>query len=103
MSSSFRLPKSFSRYFWDIKIRDLNPQKNSQYIIQRLLEKGDEKAVRWLRKKFRRTELIKAIKERRGFSSETVNFWASFWQIPVKQIKCLQKHYRKQRRAHWPY
>lgn len=98
-----RLPKSFYRYFWDIDFKKLDSCKKPQYIIQRLLEMGDEKAVRWLRKNFDEKEIAETIKKRRGFSPKTVNFWAYILKIPPKEIVCLQKPYLKQHKIHWPY
>jgi len=100
---STSLPKFLHRYFWDIEAKKLNPQKRPQYVIQRLLEMGDQKAIRWLRKNFSKTQIITTLKERRGFSPKTAGFWASFYNISRQKIKCLQKPYLQQRRFHWPY
>ena len=98
-----RLPFFLHRYFWDIEAQKLNPQKRPQYVIQRLLEMGDVKAIRWARKNFSQREIIATIKQRRGFSPKTVGFWALFFNIPRQKVKCLQKPYLQQHKIHWPY
>jgi hypothetical protein len=102
MKSTF-LPKFLYCYFWDIDAQKLNPQKHPQYVIQRLLEMGDEKAVRWVRKKFSKAKIMETIRKRRGFSPRTADFWALFLNIPRKKVKCLQKPYLQQHKLHWPY
>lgn len=102
MSTSY-LPKFLYRYFWDIDPKKLNFRKHPQYVIQRLLELGDEKAVRWVRGNFSEEKIAETVKRRRGFSPRTANFWAAFLKIPKRQVKCLQKPYLIQHAVHWPY
>ncbi|MBM3205817.1 hypothetical protein FJZ41_03160 [Candidatus Shapirobacteria bacterium] len=98
-----RLPAFLHRYFWDIDAKKLNPQKKPQYVIQRILEMGDVKAVRWVRKNFSQRQIIATLKQRRGFSPKTASFWASFLNISKQKVKCLQKPYLQQHKLHWPY
>ncbi len=100
---SASLPKPLHRYFWDTEATKLNPQDKPQYVIQRLLEMGDVEAVRWVRKNFSEEQIKKTIKERRGFSPKTAQFWALFLKIPQEEVRCLQKPYLKQHKTHWPY
>jgi hypothetical protein len=34
--------------FWDIDPRDLDPRRHARYIIERILDFGDENEVRWV-------------------------------------------------------
>jgi hypothetical protein len=42
------LPENLHRYFWENKPDDIDPAKHSAYIIERLLEHGNDEAVRWV-------------------------------------------------------
>lgn len=97
------LPRFLHRYFWDVEATKLNPQKRSQYVIQRLLEMGDVEAVRWVRRNFSEKQIKETVKKRRGFSPKTASFWASFLKIPSEEVVCLQKPYLVQHKIHWPY
>jgi hypothetical protein len=97
------LPKFLHRYFWDVDAAKLNPQKRSQYVIQRLLEMGDVQAIRWLRKNFSDEQIKETLKKRRGFSPKTSYFWTSYFHLSPKEIVCLQKPYLKQHKIHWPF
>lgn len=103
MKRSFVLPKFLHRYFWDVDVKKIDFTRKSQFVIQRLLELGDLKAVRWALRSFPKKEIVQTIMDRRGFSSKTVNFWSLFYKIPSKKIICLQRHYREQHAIHWPY
>jgi len=103
MEKNSTLPKFLHQYFWDVEVKKINPQKKSQFIIQRLLEMGDLKVVRWLIRNFQRSEIKKTIKNRRGFSPKTVNFWSLFFKIPQNKIACLRKPYLQQHAIHWPH
>ncbi len=97
------LPKFLHRYFWDVDIKRLDFCKKSQFVIQRILEIGDLKAVRWIVRNFSKNEIARTVIERRGFSSKTANFWSSFLKIPYEKVICLQKPYQQQHAVHWPY
>lgn len=42
------IPHHVLKYFWGDDLNQLDLQKNNIYIIQTLLEKGDQKAIKWL-------------------------------------------------------
>ena len=43
-----KLPPVFKKYFWDVEFEKINPEKRKVYILQRILEYGDEDAVAWM-------------------------------------------------------
>jgi hypothetical protein len=61
--------------FWDTDIARLNLQENKQYIIERALELGDEKAVRWLFSIYGRSDIKKALQKSRNLSRKSSNYW----------------------------
>ena len=78
-----KLPKEFKQYFWDVDFEKVNPEKSAQYIIFRLLNKGNDKAIRWLFKTYPKDLIKEVVRERRGFSAKTANFWADLLDIEV--------------------
>lgn len=42
------IPTYITKYFWGDNIGELDLQKNKQYIIQTILDKGDQEAIKWL-------------------------------------------------------
>ena len=103
MKSVSSLPNFLKRYFWEIDTDRLSFREKPEYVIQRLLEVGDVRAVRWVNKKFAKGVITEVVQNRRGFSPKTANFWATFLKIPAKKVRCLQKPYLQQRATHWPF
>ncbi|OGG03687.1 hypothetical protein A2W14_01400 [Candidatus Gottesmanbacteria bacterium RBG_16_37_8] len=97
-----KLPVSFYFFFWDIDAKKLDPSKRPYYVINRLLDKGNLEAVRWVRKNFPEELIIETIKKMRDFSPKTVIFWSRLLNIPIEEIKCMQEPYRSMRKMHWP-
>jgi hypothetical protein len=98
-----RIPKYLHRFFWDVDVKKLNPQKYPYFVINRLLEKGNIEAVRFVLKNFPKEKIIETFKKIRDFNKKTAYFWSLFLKIPQRKIKCLEPSYLKMRMMHWPY
>lgn len=68
------IPSDIQKYFWGDDLKELDLQKNNAYIIQTLLEKGDQKAVKWLFSTLSRNVIKNALPEIR-LSKKSANFW----------------------------
>lgn len=64
-----------SVFFWDADLSKLDLEKNKEAIIERILELGDEKAVRWLFSTYSLVEIKSVAEESRGLSAKSRNFW----------------------------
>lgn len=62
MGAPAKIPGWLQSYFWDVRLRDLNLKNNRIFIIERLLNEGDQAALQWLFKTYSKRE-IKEIKE----------------------------------------
>lgn len=96
-------PKFLKKYFWDTDFSKLDKNSNSQFIIERILEYGDEKAINWLFKYFKKTGLKEVLKKRRGISPLSANYWSLILNIPQKNILCLKNQSQNKPRKTWPY
>lgn len=83
------LPKNFARYFWDTDLRSIDPFKSKEYVIERILEYGDEKAIKWLFKNYKKEELQGVVKQSRGLSRLSANFWGQYFDISKESIRCM--------------
>lgn len=63
------------KYFWDTDIQNLDPQQHKTYIVERILELGDEEAVAWMKKNFDRDEILRIVNQSRRVSPKSRNFW----------------------------
>lgn len=69
-----KLPLSFKKYFWEVDLKDINPLKHKNYIIERLLEYGDEKAFKWLIKNYGLQTILEVGRKSKRISPKTRNF-----------------------------
>jgi hypothetical protein len=98
-----RLPVSLKKYFWDVDFEKIDFNKSGVYILRRILEYGDERAVAWMWKNFGRDEIKDALCRYRGFSRKSANFWAMMLDIPKDEVLCLREPSAKGRKKIWPY
>ncbi|MBI4100101.1 hypothetical protein HY440_03770 [Candidatus Microgenomates bacterium] len=103
MNLPSRLPKRLYPFFWDIDAKNFSPAKKPYFAIQRLLDRGDTEAVRWVRRNFPESLIKETFEVIRDFNASTGNFWANFLKIPKDKVLCLQEPYLSMRRSHWPY
>lgn len=69
-----QFPPEVTRLFWGDDLSKLDWQNHQKYIIQTILDKGDEKAVRWLFQKIDKTKL-KSQLDQLSLSPKSKNFW----------------------------
>lgn len=63
------------RYFWDTDFSALDTEKDKRFIIERILELGDEAAVAWMKKEFKKQELFEVLRKARSISKKSRHFW----------------------------
>ncbi|MBL7073661.1 hypothetical protein ISS37_00275 [candidate division KSB1 bacterium] len=97
------LPIFLSKYFWEVDFASLDAEKYPKYVIERILEYGDIKAIRWMKKNFSLDEIKNVLYNTRGLTLRSATFWAIVLGIPKKSIKCLSKPYLEIRKLFWPY
>ncbi|MFH1352066.1 MAG: hypothetical protein ABIH68_00665 [bacterium] len=91
------------QYFWEIDFKKFRPLSRPYYVISRLLEYGDEKALRWLFDNFTTRQMKNTLRKMRGFSERSANFWAIYFGMKREEVKCLSRQFRKIHKNFWPY
>ena len=61
--------------FWDVNPNKIDAEKNAQYIIERILDFGNDKEVRWLWKFYNKDILKKVVAKSRCLRPETKILW----------------------------
>jgi hypothetical protein len=69
------LPEELRRFFWDVDPAGLDPQRHKSYIIERVLEFGDEKAVHWLFNVYSPADVAAILESSRSLSMKSRSFW----------------------------
>lgn len=96
-----KLPSYLKKYFWDTDFAKLDPEKNRLYILSRIFEYGDVKAVRWALAHFAKEDIKKTLRESRALSPKSGNFWALFFNLRNANLRCFQKSSLKLQSSHW--
>jgi hypothetical protein len=78
-----KIPKCVKKYFWDVDAKDIDMEKNKFFVIKRILENGDEKAVKWMFEKFNIDDIKFAVLNLRGYNKKTLNFWNLILDLKV--------------------
>ena len=69
------LPQNLAKFFWDAPLRTIDPAVNKTYVMSRLLELGDDAAVRWMEQTYPAGELRQTINTSRSLSPKSRNYW----------------------------
>lgn len=95
------LPVNIAKYFWDVDISQIDYQKKSMYVIERILEYEDIDALHWLLRTFDTKLISESLRKSKLLSSKSAHFYSYYFNIPPNKILCLQKDFRNKHRAIW--
>ena len=97
------IPQSLKKYFWDVNPLTLNKKIHPQFIIERILEYGDEKALKWLRENFTLNEIKSILYKSKNLSRKSANFWQFIFNLKRDKILCLKRFFRKRQKLIWKH
>lgn len=61
--------------FWDTDPKKIDPKKNAPYIIERILDFGEDREIRWMRKYYSPRAIKKVVINSRCLLPMTRNLW----------------------------
>ena len=61
--------------FWDTNPEKIDTEKNALYIIERILDFGNDKEVAWVRKFYDKVEIKKVVENPRRLRVRTKTLW----------------------------
>jgi len=101
MKSHHALPAFLKRYFWDVAFRQMDRDRSRPLIIERILEYGDPKAVRWLREHVEAMAIREVLQQSPNLSARSANFWARRYRVDHRRVRCLSRSFQRRRARHW--
>lgn len=84
------IPPDLRPFFWETNLDNFNPVSYPAYTIARVLEYGDDKAIRWLRDTFSQTQSVEVLGIERRLSRRSANFWALVYYLPSEEVAALK-------------
>lgn len=67
--------------FWDVEASQIDPLKNKQFILERVLNFGDEKDFRWVFGFYGEETLKEAVLNSRTLVGKSLFFWRQFFNL----------------------
>lgn len=95
------LPQFLKKYFWDVDFNKLDKEIYASFIIERILEEGDEKAARWMRDNFDLEQIKNVLYNSKNLSLKSANYWQLILNLKREKISCLRKSFQKKQRPIW--
>lgn len=89
-----RLPEFLRPLFWDVDFDQLRIPGHERYIIERILELGDDVAVRWAWCTFGPEAITQTVRRSRAISPNTASLWALILGIPRRSIRCFSRRFQ---------
>lgn len=83
------IPQHIQPFFWDIDPNTFNPIDYPDYTILRILELGDDAAVKWLRQTFSEEAIKSVLCSDRRLSRRSATFWALAYRVPFDEVASL--------------
>ncbi len=83
------IPLHLRPLFWDTDVDNFRPEDYPDYTILRVLEYGDEEAIRWLWQAFSESEILRVLRTERRLSRRSANFWALALEVPPNEVAAL--------------
>lgn len=87
---SLEIPTFLKPLFWDTLIENIRLPIHQRYIIERILEYGDDQAIKWLKSTFAASKIALTVQTSRQISHKTANLWGLVLDIPREEIACFK-------------
>jgi hypothetical protein len=85
--------------FWDCDPKTLDRDEHAQFIIERILARGDVEDFRWARRTYSEKKLRETFLRSRTLDRKSFNFWCQYFNFP-KEL-CAKKQLTKKRNVFW--
>ena len=75
------IPDRFRPLFWDASPGNIHIRRNARYIIERVLEFGDNEAIAWLQRVYATRTILDVLDTSRAISDKSRNFWEIWFEV----------------------
>jgi len=86
-------------YFWDVDFSKLELGKNKRLIIERIINFGNLKDLKYIIDNYGKNEIISTLCNLNYLDNRTLNFYSIYFKIPKKKFKCYTK--KQLTTQHW--
>ena len=61
--------------FWEVDPKSIDPKKHATYIIERILDLGNDKEIRWMNREYSPAMIGKVVKKSRVLHAKSKALW----------------------------
>lgn len=61
--------------FWDVDPKTIDPKRHAKYIIERILDFGDDREVRWMWHTYQKSLIRNVVKHSRVLHNKSKSLW----------------------------
>lgn len=72
------LPEEFKKYFWDTAIENIDLKENKDYVVGKILEYGNARAIKWLFNTYDKKAIYQVTQTNRELSTNTAKAWERY-------------------------
>lgn len=72
-------PNYIKKLFWEFDVSQLLLEQNADFIIERILEKGNFRSIQWLFSQYQSRLIRKVVESSSNLSQNTLSFWSLFF------------------------
>lgn len=99
------VPDTFKRFFWDVVFETLSSKEKPYFVINRLLDKRNLEAARWVLQNFPKEMIIKGLMSDESLSPMTATFFARYYRQPYSHFACYKNRlsFKRKPSGLWNY
>ncbi len=81
--------------FWDCDPQSVDPAAHRRFVVERVMEFGDDEAIKWLLSTYSHEDLADVLRGSRQLSAKTVTCWANYLGLQEEEaVACMPKSCR---------
>ena len=87
------------QHFWDLDLKDLDPERSKRLIIERIFSRGTLKEIKLVIDYYGKDVVLDVLRKVNYIDPKTLNFVSVFFNVSLESFVC---HRRKQSiQQHW--
>ncbi len=92
MNNSSAISGKVSMLFWDVDPATLDLEFQKDFIIERVLNMGDEDALKWLWQKYGPRTIYGTVTKSRRLTLKTARCWQNYFDLKEEQMRCFSTY-----------
>ena len=83
------MPEEVAMLFWDVDLAALDLENHKIFIVERVLNMGDEVALKWLRQKYGLKIIYNTVTTSNKLTLKTARCWQNYFNLKEEQMRCF--------------